>query len=312
LTLIGAMKLARLHLRNRFDVVHIHNMPDFLVLTGLLPKWTGAKLILDIHDPMVELYATKTGQPKLLLQILRWQQKLACRVADKVVSVNEPMRENLESYGIPSDKIFIVHNFPDEHHFPRSRGNTVWPRHRDSPILLYCGTITDHYRLDIAVEAVALASREIPGIRFRVVGEGNRERDIRELVRLRGIADRVEFLGPVSPERVRDLMLESDIGVSTRQADVFGDLCFATKILEYLSQDLPVVSSRTETMLRYIPENAIFYFQHDDSTDMARQIVRIWNQPSLVKQAMKNAQQLLSRYTWQAERERLSEFYTNL
>ena len=47
------------HLRRPYDLVHVHNMPDFLVFTAWFPKLTGAKVILDIHDIVPEFYASK-------------------------------------------------------------------------------------------------------------------------------------------------------------------------------------------------------------------------------------------------------------
>lgn len=34
-------------------------MPDFLVFTAVVPKLLGTKVILDMHDPMPELYMSK-------------------------------------------------------------------------------------------------------------------------------------------------------------------------------------------------------------------------------------------------------------
>src|SRR5436190_13414714 len=42
-------------LRRRYDLVHVHNMPDVLVFSALIPKLMGARVILDLHDPMPEL-----------------------------------------------------------------------------------------------------------------------------------------------------------------------------------------------------------------------------------------------------------------
>lgn len=51
--------LLALYVKNRYQVIHIHNMPDFLIFAALVPRLLGAKLILDIHDPMPELYMSK-------------------------------------------------------------------------------------------------------------------------------------------------------------------------------------------------------------------------------------------------------------
>ena len=39
-------------LRGNLKLVHVHNMPDFLVFAGLVPRLRGARIILDLHDPM--------------------------------------------------------------------------------------------------------------------------------------------------------------------------------------------------------------------------------------------------------------------
>src|SRR5947209_16602567 len=38
---LAGWKLACLHLKRRYDAVHVHNMPDFLVFAALLPKLLG-------------------------------------------------------------------------------------------------------------------------------------------------------------------------------------------------------------------------------------------------------------------------------
>src|SRR5687767_9622407 len=53
--------LAARSLTRRYDVVYVHNMPDVLVLSALVPKLLGAKVILDLHDPMPELMMSIFG-----------------------------------------------------------------------------------------------------------------------------------------------------------------------------------------------------------------------------------------------------------
>src|SRR5260370_15027449 len=45
------------HVRRAYHVVYAHNMPNFLVFAGLIPKIAGARIVLDIHDPAAELLA---------------------------------------------------------------------------------------------------------------------------------------------------------------------------------------------------------------------------------------------------------------
>ncbi|MHA1386611.1 MAG: glycosyltransferase, partial [Candidatus Helarchaeota archaeon] len=147
LMVLGGFRLTISHLINPFQVIHVHNMPDFLVLSGLISKLLGAKLLLDIHDPMPELYTLKTGiiQNKLIEKILKLEEKISCWIANYVISVNRAMYRNLKGKGIPPKKIFIVHNFPDTQYFPIKDNEIRWPRHKNQLVLLYAGTITEHY-----------------------------------------------------------------------------------------------------------------------------------------------------------------------
>ncbi len=46
----SAALLTRMHRERPYDFVHVHSVPDFEVFAALVPKLTGAKVILDIHD----------------------------------------------------------------------------------------------------------------------------------------------------------------------------------------------------------------------------------------------------------------------
>lgn len=314
LMILGGFTLARIHFLDPFQVVHVHNMPDLLVLAGLIPKWMGAKLLLDIHDPMPELYKLKTKivQERWIVKALKWEEKFSCKLAHYVISVNSAMYKNLRSKGIPSKKIFILHNFPDTKYLPVKYDITRWPYHREGFILLYAGTVTEHYRLDIAVRALALVIKDIPCIKLRILGDGNELSRILQLANNLGLFMYVEHLKPVDFDKVKDIMVDADVGITSHQGGIFGDVYFATKILDYLSQGLPVVSSRTKTILSYIPEDAIFYFEPEDASDMAKKIIEIWNNPDLVRRKMENAKKILDKYTWEEEKQKFTNFYQEI
>ena len=58
----GTALLMRLHNIHTYKIIHIHNVPDFLVFMAAIPKWKGAKVILDIHDIVPEFFCQKFGK----------------------------------------------------------------------------------------------------------------------------------------------------------------------------------------------------------------------------------------------------------
>ena len=57
--LYSLILLSLKNLNNKYSLIHVNNMPDFLVFSTVIPKLTGTKVILDMHDPMPELFMSK-------------------------------------------------------------------------------------------------------------------------------------------------------------------------------------------------------------------------------------------------------------
>ena len=49
------------HLRRKYDLIHVHSVPDFLVFAAWLPRISGTPVVLDIHDILPEFYNSKFG-----------------------------------------------------------------------------------------------------------------------------------------------------------------------------------------------------------------------------------------------------------
>ena len=159
--LAAGVRALRLHLRQRFDVVHVHTMPDFLVFSALGPKLLGAKVILDVHDLMPELYSSKFGLPMShwIVRGLKWVERLSVRFADAAIAVHGPHLDALVAHGNPRDKFTIVMNLPDPEMFRRRHG----VEETSDFTLIYHGMVGTRNGLDVAVRAAQLVQRRHPG-----------------------------------------------------------------------------------------------------------------------------------------------------
>src|SRR5580765_1394891 len=77
-------------LTRRYHLVHVHNMPDVLVFGAIVPKLLGAKIVLDLHDPMPELMRTifKLPEDSFSVVVLKWLEKSSIRFSDLALTVN--------------------------------------------------------------------------------------------------------------------------------------------------------------------------------------------------------------------------------
>src|SRR5439155_19075371 len=154
---------------------------------------------------------------------------------------------------------------------------------------------------DLAVKAMASLKGEVP-IRLKIMGDSNKLAEVLDLASQLGVRDSIELVGRVPIEQVAGEMRDADVGISCHRAGIFGDLYFSTKIVEYLTQGLPVLSPRTYTIGKYFPDDCLFYFEPGSDAALAENLRFMWNNPAEVLRRLTQARQLLPRLSWQAEK----------
>src|SRR5690348_11349385 len=87
------MRTSSLFFQHRYKIIHVNNMPDFLVFSTLVPKLCGAKVILDIHDPMPNTFVSKfkDTDKSISYRVLLWQERLSAAYSDRVITVHHPV-----------------------------------------------------------------------------------------------------------------------------------------------------------------------------------------------------------------------------
>ena len=179
--LISFFYLASRSLRRRYDLVHVHNMPDVLVFSATVPKLLGAKVILDLHDPMPELMQTIFRLPENSFSVvaLKRLEQWSIRFADLVLTVNLACKKIYSSRSCQPDKIKVVINSPDDEIFRFQRGDVcdVNGKNGNSSepfVILYHGSLVHRNGFDLAVESLEKVRRTIPSVRLTCLWEANR------------------------------------------------------------------------------------------------------------------------------------------
>src|SRR5207248_825342 len=211
------------HLRRRYDLVQVNTLPDTLVFAALVPRVLGTPVLLDLHEPMPEFFATKFGVDRrsLPVRVLGWLEQTSIRFASLATTCTDQMRETFVGRGAPPSKIVVVFNGADEaifdpRRFPSSNG--------DGFELISHGSLEKHYGIATVIEAVA-GLDDIAGLRLKIYGDGPQLEDLEVLVRNLGAEDRVWFSrGFVPLDDLVAAIARADAGVVAMQRDLFRDL----------------------------------------------------------------------------------------
>lgn len=297
---LAAIRLARLDRDRRYDTVQVHNLPDFLVLGAIGPKLRGVPVILDLHDLMPEFFAGRFGprRHRLMERLIRWQERCSCRFADHIVTVSGHWREALISRGVAPSECSVVMNVADERIFTR---RTRAPRAAPDATfeLIYHGTVTERYGLDLAVRAVASLRDELPEIHLTVLGRGDHMPELVDLCKELDIGPHVTLRDEyLTAEHLPEVLERADLGVVPYRDDVFTDGLLPTKLMEYAVMGIPCVASRTTAIERYFEDTMVELFEPGDPDDLARRIRALARDPTRREALARRSAEFTRRYNW--------------
>ncbi len=293
-----AKQAGRIAAKEPHDVIHAHDWLTFLA--GIeAKKVSGKPLVLHVHA--TEFDRTGMGLPN---QDVYEIEKLGMETADRIVAVSEfTKRIIVDRYGIPADKITVVHNVFDELE-PAGAG----PSHvRDlknsgKQIVLFLGRLTIQKGPDYFLQAAKKVLEYKPRVQFVVAGSGDMEEQMKGLARTLGIADRVSFIGFVRGADLSALYSLADAFVMPSVSEPFGLTC-----LEAQSFGLPSVISRQSG----VSEVARHCFKIDfwDVDDMASKILSILEYPAIKEVMAVEASREARRFGWADAGRRLRRVY---
>jgi glycosyltransferase involved in cell wall biosynthesis len=301
---LALLKLTKLSLQRRYNVVQVHNLPDFLAFAALFPKLTGSRIILDLHDLMPEFYQGRFGQASnnLLRRLILLQEDLSCRFADHVITVSEHWRQALIKRGVPLNKCSVVMNLADPRIF-HPLSEDAPPKDNSRFRLFYHGTLPERYGLDLVIQAVDRVRHQIPEIHLEIVGHGEHLKTLERIADDLNLREnQVQFRPGVPAEQLPPLIAAADVGVVPYRDDVFTDSLLPTKLMEYAVMGLPSIVARTSAISAYFDETMVQFFTPGDVEDLARCILRLYSDRKRLAQLAQGIKEFDRRYNWPTER----------
>ncbi|MDO8988867.1 MAG: glycosyltransferase family 4 protein, partial [Sideroxyarcus sp.] len=151
-------------------------------------------------------------------------------------------------------------------------------------ILLFHGTFQWHQGLEIAIHALAHVREKAPNVELHLYGGGGGAGAVTDLSQLAGslgLNGAVKFCGAVPLHEIPQVIANADLGIVPKRADSFGNEACSTKIMEFMSQGVPVVVSRTKIDTYYHNDQNVRFFTSGDSQAMADAILDVIENPAL-------------------------------
>ena len=286
--------------KQRIDVVHLHNPPDTLCVVAALYKLMGKKIVYDHHDLAPELYLSRyglQGEGKgAIYRTLLLLEKINLKLANVVIATNESYREiDIRRGGLDERKVFIVRNGPD-----LDRVRLTAPDERlksmNKKILVYIGIMGPQDGVDYLMRALHHLAYDLGRTDFYcvLIGKGDSLESLKALARELKIEEYVWFTGFIPETDLIRYLSTADIGVDPDPSSPLNDVSTWIKIMEYMAVEKPIVTFDLKET-RYSAQDAALYVPPNDEHAFAQALVTLMDDPEMRRQMGKRGRERIER-----------------
>jgi len=281
-------------------------MPNFLIFSGLLAKIKGAKLVLDMHDSMPELYQNIFAlQEGALLKLLRIEERISVKLASRCMTANLPIAVILEKRN--KTPFFVIHNTPDLSVLSfKKRLNDENELFK----LFHHGNIHQRYGLDRMLPILKKLNKDKAHYQLEVHGRGPWYDSVKEIATELEVNNYCQFNPGFKPQDIGGYLSKADLGLVLNHENDLTDLLLPVKMLEYISCGIPVICPRTKAIEHYFNEKSVYFF--DCEEELYDLITNIKLNPKEANNKAKNAYIIYQNIAWEQEKIKFVEFVSSL
>lgn len=281
-----------------YKVVHVNNMPDFMVFAAIMFKLKGAKLVLDIHDPMPSTYRTKFGLSKksLLYKIILYQERVSAWFSDKILTVHDLIKyEVLKNDGIDISKIEVVANFADEKKFKFNNNYKI----DDTINFVFHGTIAERFGFERLLEEIYLIKDKKFTLTF--IGEGDYSKKLRDQI-LKYKFENVYFDNKFyAVDELYEILQRFHVGLVSYYISPATDYMLPLKFLEYFSMGIPALCVRNKAISYYFEDDDAFFFDLEKKGNLSKLIINLLNNKTSLLEKHNRIKERRKKFLWSNE-----------
>ena len=308
---VSGFFMARRHLKEHYQLIHVHSVPDFLVFAAIVPKLSGTPVILDIHDVLPELYASKfrIKHNSFLFRCLVWIERISIAFSSHTIVANHLWCARVAHRCGRPEKCSPIRNYPSRRLFSPS----LRTRKNGKFVITYPGSLNWHQGVDVAIHAFAKIKDQMDDAEFHIYGQGPAKDSLILLASELGLKDQVIFHGLLPTEEIVRVMANTDLAIEPKRAgSEFGNEALSMKIFEFMAVGVPLVVSRTKIHQYYYDDSLVKYYDDDNQDQLAANILMLRNDAEARNRQISNALNYVEAHNWDIEKSHYLEIVDSL
>jgi glycosyltransferase involved in cell wall biosynthesis len=285
-----------------FDIVHAHDWLTFRAAIRAKER-TGRPIVLHVHSVESDRAGGNRGNP-----LVREIEENAFYMADRIIAVSELTRQSIvRDYGIPADKIEVVHNSLDLGDVVPLEGENAYKylttmKAQGWRVVTNIGRLTIQKGLPNLLRAAKEVVERAPKTIFMIVGAGEQLYELIEMAAALGISKNVVFVDFQRGKNWRDAYAVSDLFVMPSVSEPFG-----LTPLEAAGYGTPSLISKQSGVAEVL-RNAL-KVDFWDVGEMANQITAVVKNDALRDELYKNVAIEYAQLSWEKAADKFMAIY---
>jgi len=300
-------QISKNYFKKRYKVIHVNNMPNFLVFCCIVPKLFGTKIILDVHDLIPEVYAQKfnisLNHP--FIKFLYLEERVSGNFTNVVITTNRLHSQRLLFNKIKKSNFPIILNAADEKIFQPKNNHNFYA---EPLVIIYPTTIAKHLGIDILIKTIEIIKKKGHKIILKIFGDGEYRETAVNLVNRKGLGDYIIFSdGFVNFSYLSEEFDKAHIGILPYPKGYSTSYQMPIKIHEYFIKGLCVIASDTKIIREYF-SNCALLFKAGDPKDLADKLYMLIQDRELMREYAEKGYEYYLNHSWSKYKKR----YINL
>lgn len=278
---------------NSYDTV-CANDPDTLLAATTAKVFKNFELVYDSHEYFTEV--PELHGRSLKKKIWGIIERHGVHKAAVRYTVNESLATILG--GKYKREFHVLRNVPNLRTLPISAKNEKY--------LLYQGALNEGRGLRELIQAMP----QIP-INLKIAGKGDLEEDLKRLVLNLKLESKVEFLGNLLPEKLREVTNSAFIGINLLEGESLNYYySLANKFFDYMHAVVPSLNMKFPEYESILSKWEVgLALQNLSSKEIAQAVNLLLNDNKLYITLQSNCKAAKELYHWQLEEMKLKEIY---
>ncbi|XBW35846.1 hypothetical protein QEN19_001418 [Hanseniaspora menglaensis] len=250
-TIFASLPVMRqIFIRENINIIHSHGSVSTLSHEAMIH---GAAMDIPTLLTDHSLYPFNSLSHVLVNKLLRFSSTLT----NQLIAVSQTTKENLciRTGRHPSD-CYVIPNAVVADDFQPLPFSEISKRNKnaDSVTVVVISRLFENKGIGLLIQVIPSLCQKIKKLNFVIAGDGPMFIDLQQMIELNKLEERVELMGSVPHESVRNVMVRGDIYLHCSLIEAFG-----TVLVEAASSGLLIVTTTVGGILEVLPDHMAVY-----------------------------------------------------